>query len=49
MDRACNKNGVEGRTLVGNSEESRLLGGQISRWTDNIKMVLREIGRDGMD
>jgi hypothetical protein len=34
------------RILVRKPECKRLLG---SRWVDNIKMVLREIGWDGMD
>jgi hypothetical protein len=37
------------RILVGNSEGQRPLGRPRPRWVDNIKMILREIGRDGMD
>jgi hypothetical protein len=37
------------RILVGNPEGKRPLGRSIRRWVDNIKMDLREIGRDGMD
>jgi hypothetical protein len=34
---------------VGNPEGKRPLGRPKRRWVDNIKMVLREIGWDGMD
>jgi hypothetical protein len=37
------------RILVGMPEGMRPLGRPIRRWVDNIKMDLREIGRDGMD
>jgi hypothetical protein len=37
------------RILVGKPEGKRLLGRPRRRWMDNIKMDLREIGRDGMD
>jgi hypothetical protein len=37
------------RLLVGNSEGKRSLGRPRRRGVDNIKMDLREIGRDGMD
>jgi hypothetical protein len=37
------------RILVGMSEGNRPLGRPRRRWMDNIKMDLREIGRDGMD
>jgi hypothetical protein len=37
------------RILVGMPEGKRPLGGQRSRWVDNIKMDLREIGWDDMD
>jgi hypothetical protein len=37
------------RILVGMPEGNRLLGRPRCRWVDNIKMVLREIGWDGMD
>jgi hypothetical protein len=34
---------------VGKPEGKRPLVRPIRRWVDNIKMDLREIGRDGMD
>jgi hypothetical protein len=34
---------------VGKPEGKRPLGRPRRRWVDNIKMDLREIGRDGMD
>jgi hypothetical protein len=34
---------------VGNPEVKRPLGRSRRRWVDNIKMDLREIGRDGRD
>jgi hypothetical protein len=37
------------RILVGNPKGKRPLGRPRRRWMDNIKMDLREIGRDGMD
>jgi hypothetical protein len=37
------------RILVENPEGKRPLGRPRRRWVDNIKMVLREIGWDGMD
>jgi hypothetical protein len=37
------------RILVGKPEGKRPLGRPRSRWVNNIKMDLREIGRDGMD
>jgi hypothetical protein len=37
------------RILVGNPEGKRPLGRPRRRWMNNIKMDLREIGRDGMD
>jgi hypothetical protein len=37
------------RILVGKPEGKRPLGRPRRRWVDNIKMDLREIGRDGMD
>jgi hypothetical protein len=37
------------RTLVGNPEGKRPLGIPRRRWVDNIKVDLREIGRDGTD
>jgi hypothetical protein len=35
--------------LVGNPEGKRPLGRPRRRWEDNVKMVFREIGWDGMD
>jgi hypothetical protein len=37
------------RILVGKPEGKRPLGRPRRRWVDNIKIDLREIGRDGMD
>jgi hypothetical protein len=37
------------RVLVGKPEVERLLGRPRSRWENNIKMDLREIGWGGMD
>jgi hypothetical protein len=37
------------RILVGNPEAKRSLGRPRSRWADNIKMDLTEIGWDGID
>jgi hypothetical protein len=37
------------RILVGKPEGKRPLGRPIRRWMGNIKMDLREIGRDGVD
>jgi hypothetical protein len=37
------------RTLVGKPEGKRSLGRPRRRRVDNIKMILREIGRDGVD
>jgi hypothetical protein len=37
------------RILIGNSERKRPLGRLRSRWEDNIKMDLREMGWGGMD
>jgi hypothetical protein len=37
------------RVLVGRSEGKRPLGRPRSRWEDNIKMDLREIGIDGVN
>jgi hypothetical protein len=37
------------RILVGKQERKRPLGRPRRRWVDNIKMDLREIGRDGVD
>jgi hypothetical protein len=36
------------RTLVGKPERKRSLGRPRRRWTENIKMHLREIGWGGM-
>jgi hypothetical protein len=37
------------RILVGKPEGNRPLGRPRRRWVDNIKMDLREIGRDGVN
>jgi hypothetical protein len=37
------------RILVGKPERKNQLGIPKCRWVDNIKMGLREIGKDGMD
>ena len=37
------------RVLVGKLEEERPLGRPRSRWEDNIKMDLQEVGCGGMD
>jgi hypothetical protein len=37
------------RILVGKSDRKRPIGRPRSRWVDNIKMDLREIGLGGMD
>jgi hypothetical protein len=37
------------RILVGKPEGKRPLGRPRCRWVDNIKMDLRETGRDGVD
>jgi hypothetical protein len=37
------------RILVGKPEGKRPLGRPRCRWVSNIKMDLREIGRDGVD
>jgi hypothetical protein len=47
MGRACSINGGKWnayRILVEKPEGKRPLGGPRSRWVDNIKMDLREIG-----
>jgi hypothetical protein len=52
MGRACSTNGERRnayRGLVGKPEERRPLGRIRSRWVNNIKMNLRDIGSDGMD
>jgi len=37
------------RVLVGKPEESRPIARPRSRWDDNIKMDLQEVGCEGMD
>ena len=37
------------KVLVGKPEGNRLLGRTRSRWEDNIKMDLQEVGCGGMD
>jgi hypothetical protein len=52
MAGACSTNGVEEnayRILMGKTEGKRPLGRPRCRWSDNIKMDLREIGWGGMD
>jgi hypothetical protein len=52
MARACSTNGEKRnayRILVGKPVGKRPLGRPRSRWVDNIKMDLREIGRDGVN
>jgi hypothetical protein len=53
MGRACSTNGGEKRNasmiMVGKPEGKRPLGRPRRRYTDNIKMNLKEIGWDGMD
>jgi hypothetical protein len=49
MGRACSMNGGRRRMQIGKPEGKRPLGRTRRRWVDNIKMDLREIGRDGMD
>jgi hypothetical protein len=52
MGRACSTNGAKRnayRIFEGNPEGKSPLGRPKRRWVDNIKMDLREIGRDGMD
>jgi hypothetical protein len=49
---ACSPNGGKGnayRLLVGKPEGKRPLGRPRSRWVDNIKMDLLEIGWGGVD
>jgi hypothetical protein len=52
MGRACSTNGEKGNAyeiLLGKLEGKRQLGKPRRSWVDNIKMDLREIGRDGVD
>jgi hypothetical protein len=52
MGRACSTKGGKRnayRMLVGKPEGKGPIGRPTRRWVDNIKMVLREIGWDGMD
>jgi hypothetical protein len=52
MDRACSVYGGEERryrVLIGKPERRRPLGRARSRWKDNIKMDLQEVGCGGMD
>jgi hypothetical protein len=39
----------EWRFLVGKPEEKRLFGRPKHKWENNIKMVLQEVGRGGVD
>jgi hypothetical protein len=52
MGRACSRNGEKRnayRILVGKPEGNEPLGRHRRRWVDIIKMVLGEMGWDGMD
>jgi hypothetical protein len=52
MSRACSTNGEKMnacRILVGKPEEKRQSGRPSSRWVDDSKMDLREIGWGGMN
>jgi hypothetical protein len=52
MDTACSKNGEKRNKympLMEKPEEGRPLGRARSRWVDNIKSDLGEIGLGGMD
>jgi hypothetical protein len=52
MDGACSTNGGKRnayRILVGKPKGKRSLVRPRSKWVDNIKMELREIGWDGVD
>jgi hypothetical protein len=52
MGRACSANEDKRnayRILIGKPEGKTPLGRPRSRWVDNIKMDLREIGWDGME
>jgi hypothetical protein len=52
MGRVCSTNGEKRnayRIMVGKPEGKRPLGRPSRGWVGNIKMDLREIGRDGMD
>jgi hypothetical protein len=43
------RSGIHAGYWWGNQKERDPLGRPRRRWVDNIKMDLREIGRDGMD
>jgi hypothetical protein len=49
MGGECSTNGGGYRILVGKPEGKRPLGRPRRRWMDNIKMVIKEIGWDGVD
>jgi hypothetical protein len=52
MDGACSADGEERdvyRVLVGKPEGKRPLGRHRSRWEDNIRMDLQEVGCGGVD
>jgi hypothetical protein len=52
MGRACSTNWEKRNAytiLVGKLERKRPLGRPRRRWVDDIKIDLRETGRDGMD
>ena len=49
MGGACSTFRSVYRVLVGKPEGKRPLGRPRGRWEDNIKMVLQEVGCEGMD
>jgi hypothetical protein len=53
MDRACSTHVREAKSIKKHWSDSlkgkRQLGRNWPRWEDNIKMDLREIGREGVD
>jgi hypothetical protein len=49
MGRACSTNMEKRNAYRLKPERKRPLGRPRRRWVNNIKMDLREIGRDGMD
>jgi len=49
MDWACSTYGGEVRVLVGKPEGKRSFGRARSRWDDNIKLGLQEVGFWGVD
>jgi hypothetical protein len=47
MSRACSKHAY--RILLGKPDGKRTLGRTRSKWENNFKMDLREIGGDGLE